>query len=314
MPTRPSSGLSRAATGAAGTCVIASGRGVARGGSLARNTLGMAVMMWKCLVSGSRHRKTRIVTQCSHQPTWLTASRRGAAQPAERRGHQGGQRREVALVAVDVVGDEVGGVVQQAAQHDEEDEEEDQDGLPVGGLAIALLGAAHGEQTRGVDDQPAVEHVAHADDHGHLEQVARDEERGAQKLVRTEARDVPRRVERSAEQRDDLEHQDDEAPEDERVHDPRGLLTRQELPLAEAVDDHPPEALGDPIEAGRRPGGQQEPGPAGDDRCEHEQADRPHDRKHDVAHTLTPLDLGIARSVDQAAVEAIGRGPCPCCG
>ena len=80
-PARPSGGRSSAATGAAGTCVIASGRSAPRGGSLAKNTLGIAVMMWKCLVSGSRHRKTRIVTQCSHQPTSLTVSRRERLRP-----------------------------------------------------------------------------------------------------------------------------------------------------------------------------------------------------------------------------------------
>ena len=63
---------SRAATGAAGTCVIASGRSAPRGGSFPKNTLGIAVMMWKCLDSGSRHRKTRTVVQCSHHPTSLT--------------------------------------------------------------------------------------------------------------------------------------------------------------------------------------------------------------------------------------------------
>ena len=71
-PAAPSDGGSRAATGAAGTCVIASGRSTLGGGSFAKNTLGIAVMMWKCLVSGSTLRKTRIVTQCSHHPTSLT--------------------------------------------------------------------------------------------------------------------------------------------------------------------------------------------------------------------------------------------------
>ena len=55
-PTRPSGGGSSAATGAAGTCVIASGRSAPRGGSFPKNTLGIAVMMWKCFESGSRHR------------------------------------------------------------------------------------------------------------------------------------------------------------------------------------------------------------------------------------------------------------------
>ena len=68
----PRAERSSAATGAAGTCVIASGRSAPRGGSFPKNTLGIAVMMWKCLDSGSRHRKTRTVVQCSHQPTSLT--------------------------------------------------------------------------------------------------------------------------------------------------------------------------------------------------------------------------------------------------
>ena len=86
--------------------------------------------------------------------------RRGTAQAAERGGHQRGQRREVPLVAVDVVLDQAAGVVQQPADHDEQDEDEDHDALPMRGVVVALLGAADGEQTRGVDDQPAVEHVA----------------------------------------------------------------------------------------------------------------------------------------------------------
>ena len=71
-PTAPSAGLSSAPTPAAGTCVIASGRSTPRGGSFERNTFGIAVMMWKCLDSGSRFRKIRIVTQWIHHPTSLS--------------------------------------------------------------------------------------------------------------------------------------------------------------------------------------------------------------------------------------------------
>ncbi len=72
IPTKPSGGPSSAAIGAGGTCVIASGRSAPRGGSLPKNTFGIAVMMWKCFESGSTHRNTRTVTQCSHHPTSLT--------------------------------------------------------------------------------------------------------------------------------------------------------------------------------------------------------------------------------------------------
>ena len=51
------------------------------------------------------------------------------------------------------------------------------------------------------------------------------------------------------------------APEDQRVHDPGRLLADQELLLAEPVDDHPPDALRDPVETGRGPRGQQQPRP-----------------------------------------------------
>ena len=61
--------------------------------------------------------------------------RRRAAQAAERGGHQPRHRREVPLVAVDVVRDQAAGVVQQPADHDEQDEEEDHDALPVRGVA-----------------------------------------------------------------------------------------------------------------------------------------------------------------------------------
>ena len=90
------------------------------------------------------------MTECSHHPTSLTVRADGGSEAAERRGHQRGQRREVALVAVDVVRDQMAGVVQQPADHDQQDEDEDQDALPVGGLAVALLGAADPEQPRRV--------------------------------------------------------------------------------------------------------------------------------------------------------------------
>jgi hypothetical protein len=67
-PAPPSRGRSSAAVAEAGTRVIDSGRSASRGGSLAKNRLGIAVMTWKCLVSGSRHRNTSTVTLCSHQP------------------------------------------------------------------------------------------------------------------------------------------------------------------------------------------------------------------------------------------------------
>ena len=143
-------------------------------------------------------------------------------------------------------------VVEQAADDDAEDQDEDQDPFPVRGVAVALLGALEPEQARRVHDQPPVEHVEDAGDHGHRDRVARDRERG----------DVPRGapvgVERPAEQRDDLEQQDEEAPEDDGVHDPRRLLAAQELALPEPVDDGPLEALGDPLEAVRRPRAQQQ--------------------------------------------------------
>ncbi len=129
------------------------------------------------------------MTQCSHQPTSLTVRAADATDATERRGHQRGQRREVALVAVDVVCDQVARVVQQAADHDQQDEDEDQDALPVSGLAIALLGASDPEQPRGVDDDPPVEHVDDADDHARLEQVAGEEERRAERLVRRRIRE-----------------------------------------------------------------------------------------------------------------------------
>ena len=50
-----------------------------------------------------------------------------------------------------------------------------------------------------------------------------------------------------AEQSDHLEHEDDEAPEHERVHDPRRLLADQELLLAERVDRASSDRLRDPV-------------------------------------------------------------------
>ena len=215
-------------------------------------------------------------------------ARRGATETTERRGHQSRERREVALVAVNVVRDQVAGVVHQPAKHDQQNEDEDQDALPMSRLAIALLGAADPEQPRGVDDQPPVEHVNDADDHARLEQIAGDEERRAERLVRPKPGNVPARVERPTEQRDHLEHQDDEAPEDQRVHDPRWLLADQELLLAKPKDDHPPDPLRDPIQTRGRTCGEQQPHPGGHDPRKHQQPDPPEDRKDDVTHARFP--------------------------
>jgi hypothetical protein len=175
-------------------------------------------------------------------------------------------------------------VVEQAADHDEEDEEEDQDALPVRLVAIALLRAAQAEQARGVRDQAPVEHVEDADSDEHLDRVPRYGERRAEQLALAEPGEAPIRVERPAVERDHLDHQDDEAPEDQRVHDPGGLLAGQELPLAEAVDRGAFEALGNPVEPRGRPRGQQEPRARGEDRGEYDQPDREHDRESDGTH------------------------------
>ena len=170
-----------------------------------------------------------------HPPSDLADGvRRGAAEAPERRGDRRGQRREVALVAVDVLRDQAAGVVQEPADHDQQDEDEDQDSLPVRRVAVALLGAADPEQPRGVEDNAPVEHVDDADDHDRLEQIAGDEERRAERLVRAEPGKGPVRVQRPAEEHDHLEHQDHEAPEDQRVHDPRWLLARSGTSSARA--------------------------------------------------------------------------------
>ena len=189
---------------------------------------------------------------------------------------------------MDVVGDQVGGVVEKPADHDHEDEDEDQHPLPVRGFAVAALGTADPEQPRGVDDDPAPEHVGDPDDDSRLEQVASDEERRAEWPVGRESGDVPARVECPREQRDHLEHEHDEAPEDERVHDARRLLTDEELLLAKPVDDGLPDALRDAVEARRRSGGRQQAGARDDDRAEDEQPNPQEDRKNEVTHTRTP--------------------------
>jgi len=89
------------------------------------------------------------------------------------------------------------------------------------------------------------------------------------------------------------------------VHDPGGLLAGQELPLAEAVDQSAPEPLRDPVEAAGRPRGQQEPCPAGDDRGEDDQPDRPHDRERDGTHP---------RSLADRLADLISRFPRLDCG
>ena len=221
-------------------------------------------------------------------PDLAHGARRGGAEAIERRGDQRGQRREVALVAVDVVGDQAAGVVEHPADHDQQDQDEDQDALPVRRVAIALLGATEPEQPRDVEDEPPVEHVGDGDDHARLDQVAGDEERRAERLVRREPRDVPARVERPPEQRDHLQQQDDEAPEDHRVRDPRRLLADQELLLAEPVDEHALDPLRDPIQARRRTRGDEQPHPDGEDRRESQQSDPPDDRKDEVTHARIP--------------------------
>ena len=205
------------------------------------------------------------------------------AHAAQRGGRERAQRREVALVAVEVVRDQPAGVVQQPADHDEEDEEQDQHALPVGGVAVALLGAAEAEQARGVGDHAPVEHVQHAHDHDRLEHVAREVEGRAEQLVGPEAREVEVRVPGAAVQHEHLQHQDDEAPEDQRVHDPGGLLAGEELALADPEHERALEPLGDAVEPAGRLRGEQAPRTHGDDPGEHEQPERPEDREGDVA-------------------------------
>ena len=154
-------------------------------------------------------------------------------------------------------------------------------------------------------DQPPVEHVDHADDHDHLEHVDHDGERRPEQLIVAEDGKAPARVERPAEQLDDLEHQDDEPPEDQRVHDPRRLVAAQELLLAEPVHDRSLEALRQAVEAGRRPRAEQQPRPQADDHGEHEHGDRPDDRKRDMAHDVSTSRLR-ARSVADGGSALIG--------
>ena len=91
-------------------------------------------------------------------------------------------------------------------------------------------------------------------------------------------------IERPPEQSDHLEHEDDEAPEHERVHDPRRLLADQELLLAERVDDRRLDPLRDPVQVRRRTRAQEQPGPPGHDPREHQHPDGPEDREDDFAH------------------------------
>ena len=70
-PTLPLGGVSSSAAGAGLWWVSANGRSAPLGGSLAKKTFGIEVMMWKCFDSGSRQRKARTVTLCIHQPISL---------------------------------------------------------------------------------------------------------------------------------------------------------------------------------------------------------------------------------------------------
>ena len=154
------------------------------------------MITWKCFDSGNRQRKTRTVTLSRPPSDLADGVRRRGVGAVERRRGQRRQRREVALVAVDVVGDQATGVIEQPADHDQQDQDEDQDALPVRGIAIALLGAAETEQARDVEHEPPVEHVGDADDHAGLEQITSEEDGGPSGSSAANPGDAPVSVER----------------------------------------------------------------------------------------------------------------------
>jgi len=146
---------------------------------------------------------------------------------------------------------------------------------------------------------------------------AQDEERWPEQLVGPEAREVPARVKGAAEQGDHLEHEHDEAPEDERVHDPGRLLAAEELSLADSIDHHPLDARVEVIEARGRLSAEEEPESQRDQGGEHNQRQCPYDWEHDVAHgrLLPRFTSGGSRSAADRGgqlvddVEQVGDDP-----
>ena len=180
---------------------------------------------------------------------------RGRGEAGERLGD--GAPRELPVVVG--LGDEphVGGVRHQVRHHEPHDQQQDHQGL--GGEVEPLRPR----------DEPPEERVAHRDDHEGAEEVLQDQ------VVRRvgQERQEERLHDAAAEELDGAEREDDEAPEDDRVHQARPEVVGEQADLAEDVEDHAPDARGDVIPARHRLAlpeqAQEEPGPPREERAGH---------------------------------------------
>ena len=172
---------------------------------------------------------------------------RGRGEAGERLGD--GAPRELPVVVGLGAEPHVGGIRHQVGHHEPQDQEQDHQGL---GREVEPLRPG---------DEPPEERVAHRDDHERAEQVLEDQVgwRVGQERQEERLADAP------AEELDGAEREDDEAPEDDRVHQPRPEVVGEQPGLAEDVDDHAPDAGGDVIPARHRLAleqeAQEEPGP-----------------------------------------------------
>ncbi|MBI3303513.1 MAG: hypothetical protein HYZ72_15725 [Deltaproteobacteria bacterium] len=107
-------------------------------------------------------------------------------------------------------------------------------------------------------EHPAVERHQNRCAHGDLHHISQDQEGAAQQL-RGEARDKEVCGKGPPEHGENLQAQDEKAPEDHEMHPPRGLLANHKFLLAEGVHQHRFKALTDAVKAVDRPGGKQKP-------------------------------------------------------
>src|SRR5262245_15669264 len=107
-------------------------------------------------------------------------------------------------------------------------------------------------------EYPAVERCQNHYAHGDLQHISQDQE-GAAQQIRGKARNKEVCGKGSPEHGENLQAQDDKAPEDHDMHPPGRLLTDDKFLLAEGVHQHRFDALTDTVKTVDRSSSKQKP-------------------------------------------------------
>ncbi len=216
------------------------------------------------------------------------------------------------------VRDVAAGLEAEVGDHDAADAAEDDDGFDVVLTREPVLGRSEPVEPVRVDDEPAHEGIADADQHEDLDQVLQEEVRTAEHVDAEERQMEVRPEPALREGRRDSHAEDREAPEDEEVHPARRLLALvdEELLLPETEDEEGLDALGNLVEE-VRPFHRLEHPRAPVDRAQEEAEAYGHDDGVDgesrpEIHACAPIDFGPVRCFERRiALETCSDGPRP---